>query len=268
MINRGKRSILGVGISVVDYEAVVQCVTDAAHKHTPLSVSALAVHGVMTGIRDRVHRYRLNHLDLVTPDGQPVRWALALLYRERLKSRVYGPDLMLDVCAAAASERLPIYLYGSRPEVLVKLAEAIRVRFPGIVIAGASPSLFRRVTANENADILKRIQASGARIVFIGLGCPRQEVWIFENTPHLAMPTLAVGAAFDFHAGLSKQPPKFVQNAGLEWLFRLVQEPIRLWRRYLLLNPLYCWYVLLQSLGLRDFHCDDDPKPEIPLNYA
>lgn len=200
----------GVGVSVIDYEAAVRRIIDAAHKPASLAVSALAVHGVITGARDTMHRYRLNQLDLVTPDGQPVRWALALLHGERLKSRVYGPDLMLDVCAAAAKERLPIYFYGSRSEVLLRLVENIRARFPGIVIAGALPSLFRRVTPSENAEILKTIQASDARIVFVGLGCPRQEVWVFENTPHLAMPTIAVGAAFDFHAGLSKQPSKWI----------------------------------------------------------
>jgi N-acetylglucosaminyldiphosphoundecaprenol N-acetyl-beta-D-mannosaminyltransferase len=268
VIHRGKRSILGVGISVVDYEAAVRCIIDAAHEAKPFAVSALAVHGVMTGARDILHRYRLNRLDLVAPDGQPVRWALRFLHGERLRSRVYGPDLMLHVCAAAAKERLPIYLYGSRPEVLRALTESLQARFPEILIAGAAPSRFKRVTPNENAEIMKQIRASGARIVFVGLGCPRQEVWVYENRLNLSIPAVAVGAAFDFHAGVSKQSPVWMQDRGLEWLYRLLQEPQRLWRRYLLLNPLYCWYIFLQGSGLRNFRCDDDPKPERPLIYA
>jgi N-acetylglucosaminyldiphosphoundecaprenol N-acetyl-beta-D-mannosaminyltransferase len=268
MIDRGKRKVLGVNISVIDYEDAVRRIIGAAHNLRPLSVSALAVHGVMTGVLDPTHRYRLNHLDLVTPDGQPVRWALRFLHGEKLRSRVCGPDLMLRVCAAAAEEQLPVYLYGSRPEVLQPLAQNLRSHFPGILIAGSSPSRFGRVDPSENKKILKRIRESGARIVFVGLGCPRQEVWIYENTPYLSIPTLAVGAAFDFHAGLFKQPQKWIQDLGLEWFCRMLQEPKRLWRRYMLLNPLYCWYVFLQSLGVHNFRSENDPKPENTLNYA
>jgi N-acetylglucosaminyldiphosphoundecaprenol N-acetyl-beta-D-mannosaminyltransferase len=268
MIDNGKRTVLGVGVNVIDYDSAVQRIIDGARNGTPLAVTALAVHGIMTGVLDVTHRYRLNHLDLVTPDGQPVRWALRLLHGERLPSRVCGPELILRVCAAAAKERLPVYLYGSRQNVLARLADHINAQFPGITIAGSSPSRFQRITPKENAEILKEIQMSGARLVFVGLGCPRQEVWAYENTSHLSMPVLAVGAAFDFHAGLLSQPRLWVQEAGLEWLFRLIQEPRRLWRRYLLLNPLFCWYIFLQAFGLRDFRSDDDPRPDAPINFA
>ncbi len=255
-------------MNVIDYDSAVRRVIEGGRYGTPLAVSAVAVHGIMAGALDVTHRYRLNHLDLVVPDGQPVRWALRLLHGERLPSRVYGPELMLRVCAAAAKEKLPIYLYGSRQDVLAQLADRINTQFPGITIAGSSPSRFRRISPKENAEILKEIRTSGARIVFVGLGCPRQEVWTYENTSLLSMPVLAVGAAFDFHAGLLEQPRAWVQDAGLEWLFRLIQEPRRLWRRYLLLNPLFCWYIFLQALGLRDFQSDDDPRPNTPINFA
>jgi N-acetylglucosaminyldiphosphoundecaprenol N-acetyl-beta-D-mannosaminyltransferase len=268
MVDKGKLYVLGVGVSVIDYDSAVRKIIERARNGMPFAVSALAVHGIMTGVLDVSHRYRLNRLDLVTPDGQPVRWALHLLHGEPLPSRVCGPELTLRVCAAAAKQRLPVYLYGSQQNVLARLANSLKARFPDITIAGSSPSRFRRITPEENAEILNDIRMSGARIVFVGLGCPRQEVWTYENTSHLSMPVLAVGAAFDFHAGLLKQPKAWVQDAGLEWLFRLIQEPRRLWRRYLLLNPLFCWYIFLQAFGLRDFPSDDDPRPDMPINFA
>ena len=268
MIDRGKRNILGVGINVIDYEAAVERIVSAAEELRPYAVTALAVHGVMTGRMDPHHRYRLNSMALAVPDGQPVRWALSLLHGEGLPSRVYGPELTLRLCAAAAARNLPIYLYGSRPEVLSKLTENLASRFPGLIIAGTSPSRFRKITDVEGREITQSIIASGARLVFVGLGCPRQEVWAFENAPALAMPVIAVGAAFDFHSGQSAQAPERMQNSGLEWLFRLWHEPRRLWRRYLLLNPLFCWNLLLQWIGISKYPLDDAKSPTEKLNFG
>lgn len=251
MIDAGRRNVLGVGVDVVDYEGAVARVIAAAHERRPLGVTALAVHGVMTGVQDPVQRHRLNCLDLVCPDGQPVRWALNLLHRARLRDRVYGPTLTLEVCRAAAREGLPIYLYGSRPETVEALAANLVQRFPELQIAGSSPSLFRQTSAEEKSAIVERIRASGAAITFVGLGCPRQETWAYEYAPALEMPVLAVGAAFDFHAGTLAQAPGWMQRRGLEWLFRLLEEPRRLWRRYLLLNPQYVALLALQALGVR-----------------
>ena len=136
MIDRGKRNVLGVLVDAVDYDAAVARILDAARARQPLAVSALAVHGVMTGVLDRMHRARLNRLNLVTPDGQPVRWALNLLYRVGLRDRVYGPELTARVCAAVEREGLPIYLYGSRQEVLSKLEENLKTRFPAVAHRG------------------------------------------------------------------------------------------------------------------------------------
>jgi len=216
MIDNGKRNILGVDVNVIDYDSTVRRIIDGARNGMPLAVSALAVHGIMTGALDATHRYRLNRLDIVTPDGQPVRWVLRLLHGEQLPSRVCGPELFLRVCAAAANERLPIYFYGSRQNVLALLTERISAEFPGIIIAGSSSSRFSRIKPTENTEILREIQMSGAKIVFVGLGCPRQEVWAYENTSDLSIPVLAVGAAFDFHAGLLWKPKAWVQDAGLE----------------------------------------------------
>jgi exopolysaccharide biosynthesis WecB/TagA/CpsF family protein len=253
MIDRGKQNLLGVLVDAVDYGGALRRIAAAAREHRPLAVSALAVHGIMTGHRDDAHRARLNALDLVVPDGQPVRWALNLLYGAGLRDRVYGPDLMLEVCALAAREGLPIYLYGSTAPVLDRLDRALRERFPDLRVAGREPSKFRRLTQDERAAVVNRIRSSGARLVFVGLGCPRQEVWAYEYRDALRMPILAVGAAFDFHAGTTRQAPHWMQAGGLEWLFRLKGEPRRLWRRYLLLNPWYAALIAAQFLGLRRF---------------
>jgi exopolysaccharide biosynthesis WecB/TagA/CpsF family protein len=268
MIDKGKKNILGVLVDAVDYAAALERIIAAAQAAQPLTVSALAVHGVMTGVLDATQRYRLNRLDLVVPDGQPVRWALNLLYRTGLRDRVYGPTLTLKLCERAAREGLPIFLYGSKPEVLTALQANLLRRFPGLKIAGALPSRFRQVTAEEQAEIAATILASGAAITFVGLGCPRQEVWAFELRDQVPMPLLAVGAAFDFHAGLLEQAPARLQGLGLEWFFRLVKEPRRLWRRYVLLNPLYLWLLLLQATGLRRFEPTSAIAPTQPLRYG
>lgn len=253
MIDRGKRNVLGIGINVIDYDGAVERIVASAKSARPLSVSALAVHGVMTGVLDPEHAFRLNKLDLVVPDGQPVRWALGLLHGERLSARVYGPNLMLKTCAAAAEEGIPVYLYGSNPSVLDALEHNLLAKYPSLKICGRSSSQFRQVDDATNSDVIERIRASGARIVFVGLGCPRQEVFAFENVAALSCSVLAVGAAFDFHAGTVEQAPAWMQDRGLEWLFRLTREPKRLWRRYLFLNPLYCWNLLLMRLDPKRF---------------
>jgi exopolysaccharide biosynthesis WecB/TagA/CpsF family protein len=262
MVDKGKYNLLGILINAIDYDAAVNRVLTAAHHCQPLTLSALAVHGVMTGVLDAEQRYRLNHLDIVVPDGQPVRWALNLLYHLGLNERVYGPTLMLRICEQASLEGLPIFLYGSRPQVLQQLCHNLQRRFPRLIIAGVQPSQFRRLTAEEQQAIAAHIRTSRAAITFVGLGCPRQEVWAYEHRDLLSMPIIAVGAAFDFHAGLLPQAPPTLQRLGLEWSFRLWQEPRRLWRRYFLLNPLYVSLLLAQLARLRRFDTTGDtPKP-------
>ena len=268
MIDRGKQNLLGVLIDAVDYAAAVERIISAAHAQQKLTVSALAVHGVMTGVLDAQHRYRLNHLDLVVPDGQPVRWALNWLHQAALADRVYGPTLTLKVCERAAAEGLPIYLYGSRPEVLAALTARLTERYPQLQIAGSQPSRFRRVSPEEQREIAAEIQASGARIVLVGLGCPRQEVWVYENAALINLPMLAVGAAFDFHAGLLPQAPPMLQKVGLEWLFRLSKEPKRLWQRYLYLNPFYLFLLSLQASNLTNFDPNFCANPDQIQRYG
>lgn len=268
MLDFGKQNILGVGISAVDYDAAVEKIISAAREKRPFAVSALAVHGVMTGALDTIHRYRLNKLDLVVPDGQPVRWALNWLYKIKLPDRVYGPNLTLKVCEQAAQEGLNIYLYGSQIEVLEKFESNLKKKFPKLIIAGKQPSRFRQITAEEQTEIAETIRKSGASIVLVGLGCPRQETWVFENRNLLSMPLMAVGAAFDFHAGTVSQAPQWIQNRGLEWLYRLVQEPMRLWKRYLYLNPFYLLLIGLQLSRLKTLEFDETVAPKSQMRFG
>ncbi len=267
MRDDGKYNILGIRVNSVDYEAATAAVINAATERRPLKVTALAVHGIMTGIFDQAHRFRLNAFNYVTPDGQPVRWALNLLHKCKLTKRVYGPDLMLEICAGAARKDISIYLYGSSTDVLDALALNLANKLPSLKIAGTRASLFRLSAGREKQEIIDEIKSSGASIVFVGLGCPRQEVFVYEYAAQIGLPCIAVGAAFDFHAGLLVQAPGWMQDRGLEWLFRLFKEPVRLWRRYILLNPAYLFMLALQSLRIRQFQ-DIGTKPTDDIGYA
>jgi N-acetylglucosaminyldiphosphoundecaprenol N-acetyl-beta-D-mannosaminyltransferase len=248
MIDRGRRSVLGILIDVVDYEAAAEKVLSAAREHRPFALTALAVHGVMTGVQDKAHGGRLNAFDVVTPDGQPVRWALNVVHGAALSERVYGPMLTIEVLRGCAVEGLPVYLYGSTLETLDRLVPALTTMFPDLKIAGAEPSKFRAAKPGEDREIADRIKASGARVVLVGLGCPRQELFAYAMRPLIDAPLLAVGAAFDYHAGQLRKPPAWMQRRGLEWLWRLGLEPRRLWKRYLLLNPAYLAGLTAQKL--------------------
>jgi N-acetylglucosaminyldiphosphoundecaprenol N-acetyl-beta-D-mannosaminyltransferase len=265
MIDRGKRSVLGIGIDVVDYDGAVERIVSAARARQPLGVSALAVHGVMTGVLDPEQGYRLGRLHLVTPDGQPVRWALHLLHGEKLADRVYGPTLAARVCRRADELGLSIYLYGSRQSVIDTWRAKLANELPALRIAGAEPSQFRRLTEEESHELDERITTSGADIVLVGLGCPRQETFVYEHVDTVSRPMLAIGAAFDFNAGLLKQAPAWMQNAGLEWIFRLWTEPRRLWRRYLYLNPMFVGLIIAQIAGWDGVK---GQPPVTPLHYG
>lgn len=268
MIDHGKHNVLGIGVNAVDYESALEQILSAARDRRSLAVSALAVHGVMTGVLDEEHRHRLNHFDLIVPDGQPVRWALRWLHGVRLAERVYGPTLTLRVCEQSAARRLPVYLYGSKPEVLERLTRNLKDRFAGLEIAGSEPSRFRRLSASEKEETAERIRCSGAAITLVGLGCPRQEVWVYEYRDLLPMPLLAVGAAFDFHAGNVPQAPPWMQRRGLEWLYRLSREPKRLWKRYLFLNPYFLTLLGLQALRMKRFSMEQAVPPLEELRYG
>src|SRR5262249_36930700 len=209
---------MGVMVDGIDYDAAFATTIAAAVDRRPFILTALAVHGVMTGVLDRRHNALLNAFDVVAPDGQPVRWALNLLYAVGLRDRVSGPDLALRGLQRAADEGLPVYLYGSTPQTMDRLVLSLTRMSPALRIAGAESSKFRRAVPGEEAKIAERINRSGARLVLVGLGCPRQESFVHAMRPLLAMPLLAVGAAFDYHAGRLPAAPRWLQRNALAWL--------------------------------------------------
>lgn len=231
-----KVDLFGVGITVTTYDDATDRIMTAARRHESFAVSALAVHGLMEAVDDVEFRELVNGIDLVTPDGQPVRWAMNALHGTGLDDRVYGPDLTWRVIEAAANEGVGIYLYGSTPETCEAFSAEITRRFPSAVIADVQPDRFRDATAEEDEADVTRINESGAGVVLVGRGCPRQERWVAEHQGRVEAAMLAVGAAFDYGAGVLSRPPAWIQRFGLQWLYRLVQEPRRLWRRYLITN--------------------------------
>lgn len=258
-----KKSVLGVLVDAVDYETALDRIVHAAKERVPYGVSAMAVHGVMTAFHDPEHLYRMNRMDLVTADGQPVRWFLNLKYGAGLADRVYGPTLTSKLLGRAADDGLPVYFYGSTPEVIARLLAVLPGRYPGLKIAGAEPSRFRCLQPEEKTSLVRRIQACGAAILFVGLGCPRQEIFAYEFKNDVSMPVLAVGAAFEYLAGVKSEPPLLLQRAGLQWLYRLLQEPRRLFYRYAVYNT---QFVLLSCLELTGAYRAGLRRPEmVPL---
>jgi exopolysaccharide biosynthesis WecB/TagA/CpsF family protein len=268
MIDHGKKNILGILIDAIDFDAGLERVVAAAHQRRGYSVSALAVHGLMTGVLDKCQRYRLNQFDMLTPDGQPVRWALNWLYRLGLKRTVDGPTFMLRLCERAAEEELPIFLFGNTDETLAILKNNLLEKYPRLQIAGLRASAFRQLTESERDEVNQEIRDSGAKITFCGLGCPRQEVWTFECRDALSMPVISVGAAYSFHAGIVPWAPKRLKDWGLEWLYRLVHDPKRLWQRYLVLGPAYLGLLVSQLVGLRRFDPADVSLPKNQIFYG
>lgn len=203
------------------------------------------VHMVMTAHDEPEFARVVEGADLVTHDGMPLVWAMRFLGHTGVE-RVYGPHLMLFVCQAAAKRGIPIGLYGGSPAILADLCARLEQRYPGIQIPFRVSPPFRAATKEEDDRDLKTLRDSGARILFVGIGCPKQEHWIHSNRKRFAGPMLGVGQAFDIHSGHSRMAPRWMQNSGMEWLYRLATEPRRLWRRYLKNNPRFVILMLMQ----------------------
>jgi len=256
---RERYGVLGVWVDAVDPARALDAIEGWTAARERGYVCVTNVHSVMEARRDPVLRSVFNAARLVVPDGMPLVW-LGRLKGHRGVRRVYGPDLTLQLCERAARRGARCYFYGGEPGVAGRLAEGFARRFPGLAVAGADAPPFRSLSDEEDAETVRRINAAAPDLVFVGLGCPKQERWMGAHHDRLhAAALLGVGAAFDFHTGRVPQAPRWMMRAGLEWLFRLVQEPGRLWYRYLVYNPLFLVYVTLELLGLRRY---PPPEPE------
>lgn len=244
------RYVLGMRVDATSYQDAAERVMQWARRRESRYVCVSTVHTVMEAYDDREFRNAVNGADLVTPDGMPLVWLLRLL-GVHSATRVYGPDLTPVVCARAAREGIPVGFYGGTPEVLQALTANIESRWPQLWVAYRWSPPFRPLRAEEERRVVRAINASGARILFVGLGCPKQERWMARHRGKIRATMLGVGAAFDFLAGTKRQAPRFVQHAGMEWGFRLLCEPRRLWRRYLYHNPRFLALVSSELLKVR-----------------
>ena len=245
-----KTKILNVLVHNVSYVDSVAQILDWAERHESRSVFAANVHMLMEAYDHPDFREIINSADLVTPDGMPLVWALRKKGFPR-QQRVYGPTLMLAVLQKAAQENIAVGFLGDTEEVLQKLSEKMLEKFPGLHIAAKLSPPFTPLSVEEDKVLCNEVNAAGVRILFVALGCPKQERWIAAHLGRIDAVMIGVGAAFAFHAGVVRQAPAWMQKMGLEWLYRFCQEPGRLWKRYLLNNPRFAVLVTLELLGGR-----------------
>ena len=246
-MNNRSIAIIKVNISPTSYNLATEQILKWSTNESRY-ICIANVHMLMEAYDSIRYAEIINAADLVTPDGMPLVW----LMRKKGKpeqQRVYGPTLMLHVLEAATRDNIPVGFYGSTPEVLETLQKKLLQRFPKLKISYVYSPPFRETTPQEDMEIINQINASNTRILFIGLGCPKQEKWMSEHRGKVNAVMLGVGAAFDFHAGLKPQAPAWMQRNGLEWLFRLITEPRRLWKRYLYHNPRFIFLAIADLLG-------------------
>lgn len=254
-------NVLGVGISPITPARALETIGRWIAHGERHYVCVSGIHGVMESQRDELLRRIHNGAGMVTPDGMPLVWISRWRGFKEVQ-RVYGPDLLLACCERSQAMGWRHYFYGGGMGVPERLTERLQARFRGLRVVGGYSPPFRALTPDEDAEVVARINAAAPDIVWVGLSTPKQERWMFEHRSSLTAPVcIGVGAAFDFHAGLKRQAPRWMQRSGLEWVFRLYQEPRRLWRRYLKNNPLFVWHVVLQSLGIENYSLDLIPRP-------
>lgn len=246
-------NVLGVGVSAINMKMALEIIQGWLARQDANYVCVTGVHGIMESQRDETLRQIHNKAGLVTPDGMPLVWLSRWKGFEQA-DRVYGPDLMLAVCEASAAHGTRHFLFGGAEGVPQQLADNLQRRFPGLAVAGAFSPPFHPLTPEEDAQIVDMLREARADVIWVGLGTPKQERWMAAHSNLLpGSVMIGVGAAFDFHTGRARQAPEWMRRKGLEWFYRLMTEPRRLWQRYLINNPLFVSLVLVQALGLRKY---------------
>lgn len=227
-------TVIGTYIDALDWDEVIPIILSWAERRDAKSVTLCNVHSAVTAIDDAALAHALVASDMVLPDGAPIAW---MLRRKGFSQpRIPGPDLMLRLCQALQQHGIPMFLFGSSQSTLTRLQQNLEKRFPKLIIAGALSPRFGDWSEKEQVEYVQIIRESGAGIVFVGLGCPKQEIWMIKHSREIPGVLIGVGAAFDFHAGTVRRAPEWAQRLGLEWLHRLYSEPRRLWKRYLTTN--------------------------------
>jgi N-acetylglucosaminyldiphosphoundecaprenol N-acetyl-beta-D-mannosaminyltransferase len=243
-----KHDVFGIQITAAGHDELCHAIMDCASRRGSAAVSAFAVHALIEASTSRELAEKVNRFAAVSADGQPIRWALHWLYGARLKSTVQGYELMWQLCERAAKSGVSIYLYGSSEATLAALRANLEEAFPGLIVAGVESPPFRPLSPEEDAAMVERVNASGAGLMFVGLGCPKQDHFAAAHVDQIHAVQLCVGAAFDFLAGTKPVAPLWMQRSGLAWVFRLYQEPQRLWKRYLVTNSIFIRRLVAQLL--------------------
>ena len=252
-IRRAQANILGLGIDAINLPTAVAAIDAALAEGGKGYVCVTGVHGIMEAQRDEHFKVILNNSFLTTPDGMPTVW-VGRWQGFHYMDRVYGPDLMLEVCRLSRRKGYTHFLYGGKPGVAERLRANLERRFPGIAILGAYCPPFRELNDAEKRHLIATVADLQPDLFWVGLSTPRQERFMAEFIGQLNVKLmLGVGAAFDIHAGLLKDSPSWVKTMGLQWLHRLGQEPRRLWKRYLINNPEFMVKICLQLAGRRNY---------------
>jgi len=260
-----RANVLGVGVHAIDLPSAVSVIESAVRDGTKGYLCVTSVHGVMEAQRDPDFRDILNHALLVTPDGMPTVWVGRIQGNSTIK-RVFGPDLMLEVCRRSAQSGIRHFLYGGKPGIAGELAESLRRRFPGIKVVGTCTPPFRPLEPSEQMDLQSQMEAALPDIVWVGLGTPKQEKFMAANFRRLPCKVMiGVGAAFDIHTGHVKDAPQWIKSAGLQWAHRLCQEPRRLWKRYLINNSGFLLRIAMQLSGITEYRL---PDPQAGLGLS
>jgi N-acetylglucosaminyldiphosphoundecaprenol N-acetyl-beta-D-mannosaminyltransferase len=247
-MSTGKRTtatVLGARIDVLSWEESIHRIATWGQRRESRYVCACNVHSIVTANADPVFREIINSADMATADGMPVAWSLRKLGFGK-QERINGPDLTWRLLEHAAAGGQSVFFYGSSEQTLCLLKSKIEAAFPTLTIAGMLSPPYRPLTDAEDQQIIEEVNASEAALVFVGLGCPKQEVWMAQHRGKIKAVMLGVGAAFDYHAGTLRRAPVWMQRAGLEWAYRLLKEPRRLWRRYLSTNTQFLFSVMQQ----------------------
>jgi N-acetylglucosaminyldiphosphoundecaprenol N-acetyl-beta-D-mannosaminyltransferase len=245
--------VLGVKVSAINLGIAVDLADQRIAAQKTGYICVTGVHGVMEAQKDAEFLSILNNAFINTPDGMPMSWVGHLQGHSQM-DRVFGPDFMAAMCQRSAERGYRHFLYGGEPGVADLLKEALQRRFPDLLVVGTYTPPFRSLTAAEEEDVLTQVRASKPHILWVGLSTPKQERFMAQYIDRLEVPLLVgVGAAFDYHTGRLRDCPRWVKRAGMQWLHRLLQDPKRLWKRYLRNNPAFVWNIALQTLKLRQF---------------
>jgi N-acetylglucosaminyldiphosphoundecaprenol N-acetyl-beta-D-mannosaminyltransferase len=239
------RNVLGFAIGALPFHKQSELILDWAHSGSSKLVCIANTHMLVEAQRNERLARVLRYADLITPDGMPLVWMLRLMGLTQ-QDRVAGPDLLPEICAGAEDSGLSVFFLGSQPEVLDRMRTRLKREFPSLKVAGLETLPFRPMTEAEDLEVVDMLNRSGAKVLFVSLGCPKQEIWMAAHKEDLKMVMIGVGAAFPIYAGIQRRAPLWMQRSGLEWFYRLLQEPRRLWKRYTSTIPAFILLALKQ----------------------